>query len=144
MTVGGVIFSEGRPPDLFGERVPQELVSKWRSQGGKQVIGQAELMPVNIAARLWRGALANSLSIWFIDQDASSRGLTKGYSPVDRSSVIIDAAAQALAEAGTRPWFARVNTGSNPADAPLRLEIARSMMDFPGAMRARVSWGEFY
>ena len=33
VTVGGVIFMEGRPPEFFGERVPQELVSKWRAQG---------------------------------------------------------------------------------------------------------------
>ena len=58
--------------------------------------------------------------------------------------MIIDAAAQALAEAGTRPWFARVNTGSNPADAPTRLEIARSMMEFPDAVRVRVKWEEIY
>ena len=36
VTAGGVIFIEGRPPEFFfGERVPQELVSRWMSQGGK-------------------------------------------------------------------------------------------------------------
>ena len=101
-------------------------------------------MPVNVAAVVWEGLLSNSLSIWFIDQDASRRGLTKGYSPVDRSSLVIDAAAQALADDCTRPWFARVNTGSNPADAPSRLEIARFMTEFPDAVRVRVSWEGFY
>ena len=84
------------------------------------------------------------MSTWYLDQDAAIRGLLKGYSPVGRSSAIIDAAAQAMAEASTRPWFARVGTGSNPADDPSRLRFASFLSNFSDAVRVRFRWEDFY
>ena len=53
VTVGGVIFAMGSPPEFFGEQVPEELVTEWRKQGGFQAIGQAELLPIKMAAKVW-------------------------------------------------------------------------------------------
>ena len=104
--------------------MPVELVSAWRQAGGYQVIGHAELLPVQLAAKVWSERLAGRLSIWFLDQDAARRGTIRGYSPAARSSDIIEEAAEILAAAETYPWFARVATGSNIADGPSRLDFA--------------------
>ena len=77
VTVGGVMFDGSCPPEYFSEVVPQHIVDKWRSQGGHQVIGQAELLPVLVAAKVWRRRVADRYAMWFIDQDAARRGLTK-------------------------------------------------------------------
>ena len=127
----------GSPPEFFGERVPEELATEWRKQGGFQVIGQAELLPIKMAAKIWSDKMQGPLSIWFQDQDAARRGMVKGYSSAERSSGIIDAAAQAMAAASARPWFARVATGSNPADDPSHLRFKEFMLAFLGAVRVR-------
>ena len=57
VTVGGVIFVMGSPPEFFGEKVPEELVTEWRRRGGFQVIGQAELLPIQMAAKIWSDKL---------------------------------------------------------------------------------------
>ena len=59
VTVGGVLFMDTRPPEFFSEVVPQGVVDRWREQGGHQVIGQAELLPVLVAAAIWKEELTN-------------------------------------------------------------------------------------
>ena len=107
VTVGAVLLERGAPPEYFGARVPDELVKKWQQAGGHQVIGQAELLPVQVAARVWQTRIAGILSIWFLDQDAARRGMIRGYSPAARSSDIIEEAVVILAAVETFPWYRR-------------------------------------
>lgn len=38
---------------VFGARVSQELVDKWQSPGKRQVMSQAELVPIVVAKETW-------------------------------------------------------------------------------------------
>ena len=53
VTVGGILVVEGVLIEYFGFRVPEWLVSAWQQDGQRQVVGQAELLPVLVAKRLW-------------------------------------------------------------------------------------------
>ena len=140
VTVGGVLLDGARSPEYFSEVVPDSVVEHWRSQGGQQVIGQAELLPVLVAAAVWQDIIASRYTLWFIDQDAARRGLTKGYSSAVRSGTLIDSTAELLADAGTIPWFSRVGTASNLADGPSRLDVGQLLRWCPEARRRRVDW----
>ena len=143
VTIGGVLLERGSHPEYFGEKVPDVIVERWRKEGGHQIIGQAELLPIQVAADTWEARLRGRLSIWFADQDAARRGMIRGYSPAARSSNIIDEASELLAKAETYPWFARVASGSNPADPPSRLNFEETEEVLPGAVRLRIDWARW-
>ena len=86
-------------------------------------MGQAELWPVLVARRTWRELLAHARVLWFLDNESAREALVKSYSPVDASREILWMVAKEEAETPTLPWFARVPTLSNPADAPSRLDF---------------------
>ena len=142
VTVGGVLFDGSCPPEYPSEVVLQPIADKWRSQGGDQVIGQAELLPVLVAATVWKKHVAKRHTTWFIDQDAARRGLTKGCSSALRSGALIDMTTETLAESGPYSWFARVGTASNIADGPSRLSCEELLYWFPDARRRRVKWDD--
>ena len=77
--------------------MPSGLVDEWRSSGKWQVIGQAELLPVLLAAVVWAEFLRNRYVVFWLDQDAARQGMTKGYSPSEHSALLIDMASQQLA-----------------------------------------------
>ena len=121
VTVGAVLLEEGFAPETFGEVVPGSVVAAWRGPGSWQVIGQAELAPVVLSARLWSSMIAGRHLIVFLDQHAARLGLIKAFSPSEASAGIIDVAMHRLASSCTYPWFTRVASASNPADVPSRL-----------------------
>ena len=125
VTVGGVLFDRvsGRR-EMFGAVVPECLVDLWsEGRAGGQVIGQAELAPVAVAARLWQSALAGRNVLIFIDNDSAREALIRGYSPAWPSAELIATTWLALAQCRCRPWFARVPGPSNIADGPSRLQF---------------------
>ena len=123
---------------------PQPIVDEWRSQGGYQVIGQAELLPVLVAAAIWRKDVTNRHTMFFIDQDAARRGLTNGYSSATRSGALIDMTTELLADSGAYSWSARVGTASNIADGPSRLSCEELLYWFPDARRRQVDWDDVF
>ena len=86
VTVGAMFFLNGALPEFLAERVPAGLVEEWRSSGKWQVIGQAELLPVLLAAVVWAEFLRNRYVVFWLGQDAARQGLTKGYSPSEHSA----------------------------------------------------------
>ena len=124
--VGGVMFDPDLPgPQYFGLRVPSDIISIWTEKGDKkQVVGQAELLPVNMAKEVWSRSFINRAAIWFLDNDSARYGLISGSSRVPVSSSLIFDAWQCDAERGTLSWYARVPTRSNVADGPSRLEFS--------------------
>ena len=110
-------------PLYFGCSVGDALVSQWASSGDSQVIGQAELLPVLISVHTWAEQLRGLPCIIFIDNDSARHGLVSGYSPLLKSAALIAAVLVQLARVGAFPWFARVPSCSNIADAPSRLDF---------------------
>ena len=66
---------------LFGGRVPQCLIQHWHAGAGDQVICEVEAYSLVLTLFGLRGFLAGRSVLAFIDNDLSSLGLVKRYSP---------------------------------------------------------------
>ena len=121
-------------------------MKRWRAGRSWQVVAQAELAPVFLAAVVWAERLRGKHLIVWIDQNAARQGLVKGYSPSEMSAELIDHALEALAQLGVYVWFTRVPTEANIADFPSRLQWAlleqvvpgTLVMELPGSAWARL------
>ncbi len=118
--VGGIMLRADRKPEVFGCKVPAELLRKWHEAGKQHLIGQIELYGVLVAKFLWRQQLSNMRSFFYIDNwgmlDCVIPGTLKDatWREMPLKMEEIDAAHPSLA------WAARVPSESNPADPPSR------------------------
>ena len=139
--VGGVLFlPTTRSVRWFGDVVPDHMLSTRRQDGSRQVICQAELLPVVIDKILWREFLLDEACIAFVDNESARAGLMRGYSPnLHNCSLISNALALELSS-GTSTWYARVPSPSNPADSP---SLGQACALFPGCgqpLQYEVPW----
>ena len=105
--------------------IREEVVKRWQVQvGGKQVICQAELLPLLAAQHTWRDRLKGRRVI-FVYNDAAKDGLIRRYSPSEASHELIEAFWLMEAELASLAWVERVPSKSNPADDPSRGVLRR-------------------
>ena len=109
--------------EFFDESLQEGEVRKWKKTIGGQVIGQAELLPVLIAARLWSRRLRGRRVISYIDNDSARFALINGASPNESSLRVLWDYYSILCELGSLAWYARVPSPSNPGDGPSRLDF---------------------
>ena len=129
-TVGGVVIDGVGPVEYFGLVIPESVVNSWRTKvGQKQVIGQAELFPVLVARLTWRSRIAGKRVFYFIDNESARLALVKSYSPCLSSSKIVMSCLAWDQEALSSPWYARVPTHSNIADAPSRMTVNAELVN---------------
>ena len=106
-------------------KVPERVWAKWKSRAGqRQVIGQAELLPVVVAKMTFPDLLRNRRVLVFIDNEAARIGLVRCYSPSLPSLRLIAHAVSLDLVLGCQCWYARVPTKANPADLPSRLTFS--------------------
>ena len=120
---------------FFGATVGVERAERWRAGREWQINTQAELLPAVAAKLTWKQRLTGRLLIFYIDSDPARAGLVKGYSPVKASAEIISASAMLDRTLGCFPWYARVVSESNIADAASRLDFAEVRRLFPSAVQ---------
>ena len=121
-SIGGVLLIPGMQPQAFGAMLREEAAMRLATKKGqRQVIGQAEILPVLVAKTIWAEELSNRKVIYFIDNDSARLALIKGYSPVLTSLKLIMSCAFEDAQLRSSPWYARVPTKSNIADEPSRM-----------------------
>ena len=113
------------------------LVKTWTARGRKQVISQAELLPVWLAKVMWRSVLQDRPLFTYVDNDAALHNLVGGYSRVDDSSLIVHASACMDAELGIHQWVSRVPSKSNLADLPSILDWSE-VSALPNAQRTEI------
>ena len=132
VSVGGVAFLPSGV-EYFGAMVPHAVVESWKcSSLQRQTIGQAELFPAAVARWTWSPSFAGRRVIFFIDNEAARLALVKSYSPVLPSLRLVQDCLEWDRKHFCIPWYARVPSFSNPADAPSR--FARD--EFLNACRA--------
>ena len=108
---------------MFGVPIPRYWTDKWKTEGRKQLICQAELFPILIAKNTWRDLMSGRSILWFIDNNSSLAAIIRSYSPVlDNFEMLVinsrlDVALQSL------HWYSRVPSMSNLADDPSRLKF---------------------
>ena len=122
VTHGAVLFDpESNLALMFGDEIPPEWTSKWKSEGRKQLICQAELFPVIIAKNTWKDALKGRSILWFIDNNSSLAAIIRSYSPVLDNFEMLVINARLDTELQCLHWYSRVPSRSNLSDDPSRL-----------------------
>jgi hypothetical protein len=123
-TIGAVIVDpSGKFRGHFGAVVPTFVLDALGLSGQRQVVGQAELLPILLARLAWPDLLRGVPVISFVDNDSARHALVAGYSPCASSARIVGAAAVLDAQLGVYTWVGRVPSESNPADGPSRLDF---------------------
>jgi hypothetical protein len=132
VTCGAVLIDTAKDwAQMFGGRVPPDLVRSWKKDGDKdgdkiQVIGQAELLPVALSRLQWKTVFRHRRVMIFIDNDSARQALIRGWSPSVSSDLIIQDMLRAEVTDQVWLWYGRVPTHSNPADDPSRLILIPS------------------
>ena len=118
---GAVVFI----PDLgvnaihWGE-ISKDLLDHWRSSGISQLISQIELFVVLLVKFQYCKSLANSSTIFFIDNEAARYSLIKGVSPSETMYGICKCISYLDARFPAACWYERVPSPSNISDLPSR------------------------
>ena len=133
VTCSAVVFSPRlQKPEFFGMSITANIVSHWSSRGSKQVIGQAEILPVIVAKQTWHAVLAHCRVVWMIDNEAAREGLVKSFSPSWASRELLLYNAFLDVKLCSLSWYARVPSVANAADGPSRND--NSLMEEIGAV----------
>ena len=107
---------------MFGFEVNELLVQEWRTSGKEQLVTEAELLPQLVARVAWGDRLLHRKVINFVDSNPALYACIKGNSPALHCNNIVKAISIADVGAGIWPWYTRVPSLSNCADAPSRLK----------------------
>jgi hypothetical protein len=106
----------------FGSVIPGQLVEEWvMLTNKKQLVTEAELLPVIIAKRHWSHLLKHSKVIFWVDSEPAKFALIRGMSDTPTCNSIVQASNHLTVELQCNEWFSRVPSKSNPADDPSRL-----------------------
>jgi hypothetical protein len=136
--VGGVLVPPGGGQcEYFAEHIPGEVVERWMSMGSRQIIGQAELLPVLMAKHLWSSKLRMKRVVFYIDNDAARYSLVSMYSPAAFSCEILQGVLVADLACMALCWYARVPSAGNLADGPSRVSF--DDMNTINAVRVRAT-----
>ena len=77
--VGGILLVLGMRTQAFGAKLSDIAVRRLTSKKDqKQVIGQAEILPIVVAKTVWKEQIRDRKVIYFIDNDSARMALIKG------------------------------------------------------------------
>ena len=102
--------------------VPDKVVSCWIPKATQ--MGQLEILAGLVALQTWENILSKTQCIHFVDNDSATACLVKGYSPkVDSCALVGDYWLQ-VATMALEVYIDRVESKSNVADGPSRMDFS--------------------
>ena len=121
-TVGGILyhFEQGSwSTFFFACAVPLSVVQNWEALGKRHLIGPVEMYAVLCARALWSKLMSSQRVTIYVDHAGVLASMVKGSSrdPLWRQLLLCY---EQLDSDASIPWFSRVPSPSNPADAPSR------------------------
>ena len=121
---GAVLYDpEQKTSLMFGDNVPENWVTQWKSQGKQQLICQAELFPILVAKSTWEHLLTGRAILWFIDNNAALAAVIRSYSPVVENFDLLMINAKLDVRLQSLSWYSRVPSKSNLSDGPSCLQF---------------------
>lgn len=127
---------------VFHVPVPDRLVGHWRSTGSKQVISQAEMLPILLVLHSFPELLTNRRALVFVDNEGVRYSLIKGASRAELSRDLVLGIAQMVGHLCLLPWYLRVPSECNPADAPSRGDLVPAL-SVAGTRVVDIVWPSF-
>lgn len=106
---------------FFGDHVPSEILALWKRHGKKQVISQAEMLPVLVAKLVWSEALTRNSVLCFLENESARTCFVRNYSPVLDNFFMLQFNGLLDMSLDARHWYSRVPSRSNISDAASRL-----------------------
>jgi hypothetical protein len=101
--------------------VPETVVNTWLPK--QTYMNQLELFACPLALNTWSQVLHDRQVLLFIDNDAAAASLVRGYSPRQDSCALVGDFWLAASSARLSIYIDRVESKSNPADGPSRLDF---------------------
>ena len=120
--VGGVLVDQRFHPKLyhFSWEVPESVVNRWLPK--KAYMGQLELLAGPVSLTTWGQQVLDAKLLHFVDNDAASSCLVKGYSPKTDSSELVGIYWLTAAAHRVSIYIDRVESKSNLSDGPSRFD----------------------
>jgi hypothetical protein len=130
-TMGAVVIDTAGQfqPFQWGGEIDPVFVHSWRNESdgtldvskqSKQVISQAELLPIALVKWSQAGKFLHRRVLFYIDNDGVRYSLIRGCSHSTANNRILDFINRIEIENQSWSWYTRVPSCSNPADAPSR------------------------
>lgn len=118
-TMGAVFIPPSGRTEVFGCKVPDEILAGWQVDGKTHVIGLVELYACVVAYLFWKPLISSSRLILFVDNWPALDALVKGTSSQHawRQLLLL---LEDPCEDYFMLWVARVPSKSNVADYPSR------------------------
>ena len=108
---------------MFGDHVPESWVDRWRAQGKKQLICQAEIFPILVAKTTWEPLLSGRAVLWFVDNNSALAAVIRSFSPVVENFELLIINANLDVKLQSLNWYSRVPSKANLSDSPSRMDF---------------------
>eukprot|EP00435_Cladocopium_sp_Y103_P019375 s340_g4.t1 len=147
-SIGGVlIHPQGKVVSFFGAFLNETLTSEFLAES-KHPIYELEIFPLVVAVRAWSHFIKDQLVVHYLDNDAARSSFVRGDAGTRLGCALVDSYLDQEFKCRFAPWFARVASGSNPADSPSRLELDEPWLvgveQYPLVLPTHLSqWGIF-
>ena len=144
----GAVMVDGssRRREVFGHEIRLAFVNEWKKSGKPQLIFLAEIFPVWVSLVTWRQRReTGGCSSSSIYREAAKASLIKDYSPILDAAEMLSQLFFEVFSLRAMPWFCRVPSKSNIADAASHLdfgdygdEFVQVTASYPGLCNAGV------
>ena len=125
-TCGAVVLSpRHRQAFVMGFQAPQDILAEWQKDGAKQVIAQAEMLPIALVKKQMAPLLHRARVIYFIDNDGVKEAMVKGTTDSLACKKILRECMVQDSKNHSMSWYARIPSPSNIADGPSRLDFSQ-------------------
>ena len=122
-TAGAVLVAANGKCLFFGLAVPRHVCLALGADTTDFIIQQIELLPIRSALWTFREILRGCAFVGFVDNEGARHAVIGAYTRGARGIGLVDAIGNEIAELQAHPWWARVPSPSNLADAPSRLDF---------------------
>ena len=122
-TIGGLLVDQwGQSKEFFGMALPDPLMKQFL-EFSLHPIYELELLPVLVAIRTWAKILLHTHVVFYLDNTAAHSALVRADGGTSLAASIVKEFVSYEKKLRLLPWFGRVPSISNPADAASRLEF---------------------
>ena len=108
----------------FGEMAPNKIDSSWRKGGKKQLVGQAEMLPVLVSKIHWKNLLQRRRVLWFMDTGSARAAYGSRASHVDDSFNMLCVSGKVDNMLHAYHWCTRVPSCANVSDPASHLDFS--------------------
>ena len=106
--------------EFWAAVVAPSTVVTWKAEGKRQVIGQAELLAVQVALVTWKKIISHRDVLVFVDNDSATVCLGRGFAIAAHSDELANEARLLTSGFSCACGYDRVPSPSNTADLPSR------------------------